>query len=131
LSYLERVCRRILALDGSIRFVGIVSIDGEIMITQYREGLIPLLSKEETAQSIIDSVMRMKIRRNLEAKLGKTILVIALYENVKRIAIPIGKTGENLLIVSLDIDSDHDTIIWKKIMPIIETYSSLSEEYKV
>jgi hypothetical protein len=131
LSYLERVCRRILALDGSIRFVGIVSIDGEIMITQYREGLIPLLSKEETAQSIIDSVMRMKIRRNLEAKLGKTILVIALYENVKRIAIPIGKTGENLLIVSLDIDSDHDTIIWKKIMPIIETYYSLSEEYKV
>ena len=131
MSYLERVCQRILGLDSSIRFVGIVSIDGEIIVARYRNGLIPLLSKEETTQSIIDSVMRMKTRRKLEAKLGKTIIVIGLYEKVKRLAMPIGKTGENVLIVSLDINSDHNTIIWKKIMPMVETYHTLSNDYRI
>jgi hypothetical protein len=120
-----------LGLDSSIRFVGIVSIDGERIVARYRNGLIPLLSKEETTQSIIDSVMRMKTRRKLEAKLGKTIIVIGLYEKVKRLAMPIGKTGENVLIVSLDINSDHNTIIWKKIMPMVETYHTLSNDYRI
>ena len=130
MSYFDRISDGILALDGSIRFVGIVSIDGEILVTKYRKGLKPLLSKEETAQSINDSVMRMKIRRKLETKLGKTIVVVALYEKLKRLAMPIGKTGENLLIISLDINADHNTIIWNKIMPKIETYHLLSQDYK-
>ena len=131
MRYLDEVCLKILSVDNSIRFVGIVDIEGNIMTTKYRSGLVPLLSKQETAQSISHSVMRMRTRRQLEAKLGRTIYVISFYEKVKRIAMPIGKTGEYILIMSLDINSDHGIIIRDRIMPLLEPYASVSDDYIV
>ena len=130
MRYLDEVCQRILSSDKSIRFVGIVDIEGRnIMTAKYRKGLDPLLSRQEAAQSITYSVMRMRTRRQLEAKLGRTIYVISFYEKVKRVAVPIGKTGEYILIVSLDINSDHGTIIRDRIMPLLELYASVSDDY--
>ena len=129
MRYLDEVCQRILSSDKSIRFAGIVSIEGNIMVAKYRNGLVPLLSKQETARSITHSVMRMRTRRQLEAKLGRTIYVISYYEKVKRIAMPIGETGEYILIISLDISSDHSTIIRDRIMPLLELYASVSDDY--
>jgi hypothetical protein len=124
-SVFEEFCQLILDLDESIRFVGIATLSGAILATKYRANLIPLLTKEETASSIKDSVWRMESRRGVEEKLGKTLYVIATYEKVKRATIPVGKEGQSILIVSFDSASDPESIIRNKILTLIKPYGAI------
>jgi hypothetical protein len=124
-SVFEEFCHLILDLDESIRFVGIATLSGAILATKYRANLIPLLTKEETASSIKDSVWRMESRRDVEQKLGKTLYVIATYEKVKRATIPVGKEGQSILIVSFDSASDPESIIRNKILTLIKPYGAI------
>ena len=124
-SVFEEFCHLILDLDGSIRFVGIATLSGAILATKYRANLIPLLTKEETASSIKDSVWRMESRRDVEEKLGKTLYVIATYEKVKRATIPVGKEGQSILIISFDSASDPESIIRNKILTVIKPYGAI------
>jgi hypothetical protein len=43
-----------------------------IVSSKYRAGLVPLLTQEETLESVEHSISRMGTRRLMEAKLGKT-----------------------------------------------------------
>jgi hypothetical protein len=124
-SVFEEFCHLILDLGGSIRFVGIATLSGAILATKYRANLIPLLTKEETASSIKDSVWRMESRRDVEEKLGKTLYVIATYEKVKRATIPVGKEGQSILIISFDSASDPESIIRNKILTVIKPYGAI------
>jgi hypothetical protein len=118
-SLFEDVCQNILDLDRTIRFAGITNMRRTIISAKYRPGLVPLLTQQETIESVEHSVLRMSTRRLMEAKLGKTIYSIAFYEKVKRAVIPMGKNGDFILIVSFDNEADHDSIIRNKIMPLI------------
>ena len=118
-SLFEDVCQSIIDLDKMIRFAGIANIRGTIVSAKYRAGLIPLLTQQETIESIEHSVVRMSTRRLMEAKLGKTIYSITLYEKVKRAVMSLGKNGDFILMVSFENEADHDSIIRNKIMPLL------------
>jgi hypothetical protein len=118
-SLFEDVCQIIIDLDKTIRFAGITNMRRTIVSSKYRDGLVPLLTQQETIESVEHSVLRMSTRRLMEAKLGKTIYSITFYEKVKRAILPIGKNGEFVLMVSFDNEADHDSIIRNKIMPLI------------
>ncbi|MFL6461513.1 MAG: hypothetical protein ACJ71J_11325 [Nitrososphaeraceae archaeon] len=118
-SLFADVCQSIIGLDKMIRFAGIANIRRTIASAKYRDGLVPLLTQEETIESIEHSISRMSTRRLMESKLGKTIYSITLYEKVKRAIIPIGKDGDFVLMVSFDNEADHDSIIRNKIMPLV------------
>jgi hypothetical protein len=118
-SLFEDVCQNIIDLDKTIRFAGIANMRGTIVSAKYREGLVPLLTREETIESIEHSVSRMSTRRLIEGKLGKTIYSITFYEKVKRAVIPIGKDGDFILMVSFDNEADYDSIIRNKVMPLV------------
>jgi hypothetical protein len=118
-SLFEDVCQNILDLDKTIRFAGIANMRRTIVSAKYRAGLVPLLTQEETIESVEHSVLRMSTRRLMEAKLGKTIYSITFYEKVKRAVIPIGKSGDFILLVSFDNEADYDSIIRNKIMPLV------------
>ena len=118
-SLFEDVCQSIIDLDKAIRFACIANMRRTIVSAKYRAGLIPLLTQEETIESLEHSVLRMSTRRIMEAKLGKTIYSITFYEKVKRAVIPIGKDGDFIIMVSFDNEAEHDTIIRNKIMPLI------------
>jgi hypothetical protein len=126
-SIFEEFCQLILDIDKSIRFVGIATITGAILATKYRANLTPLLTEEETAASIKDSVWRIESRRTVEEKLGKTLYVIATYEKVRRATIPVGKDGQSVLIVSFDSEADPDLIIRNKILTIIKPYGNIAQ----
>jgi hypothetical protein len=113
----EDLCKQILELDKTIRFVGIASIEGKLVAQEYREGLESLLTKEESELSVMQSIIRMGTRKVLEKKIGKTIYAFALYEKVKRATIPLGDT--NILMISFDIEANHESIILNKILPFI------------
>jgi hypothetical protein len=90
-----------------------------IVSAKYRAGLVPLLTQQETIESVEHSVLRMGTRRVMEAKLGKILYSITFYEKVKRAVMPIGKDGDFIFVVSFDNEAYHDSIIRNKIMPLI------------
>jgi hypothetical protein len=118
-SLFEDVCQNIIDLDKTVRFAGITNMRRTIVSSKYRAGLVPLLTQQETIESVEQSVLRMSTRRLMEAKLGKILYSITFYEKVKRAVLPIGKNGDFILIVSFDNEADHDSIIRNKIMPLI------------
>jgi hypothetical protein len=122
----EEFCQLILGVDESIRFVGIATLSGAVLAKKYRSNLMPLLTLEDAASSIKDSIRRMTSRRELEEKLGKTLYVIETYEKIKRATIPVGHDGDSFLIISFDNESDSESIIRNKILTIIKPYGSIS-----
>src|SRR5919199_2418624 len=99
-SLFEDVCQNIIDLDKTIRFAGITNMRRTIVSSKYRAGLVPLLTQQETIESVEHSVLRMSTRRLMEAKLGKTIYSVTFYQKVKRAVLPIGKDGDFVLMVS-------------------------------
>jgi hypothetical protein len=55
-------------------------ISGKTIAYKYRKEVVPLLTSTETQLSSIDSALMMRIRKHMEAKLGKVICSIVLYE---------------------------------------------------
>ena len=113
---IERICKDVLDIDEAIRFSMIVR-DGVKKFGGYRYNTVGILDSEELDQSIWYAHERMAGRKIAEHKLGKTKYAMAEYEKVKRMTFPLD--NKTLLLVSVDVDSDHNKII-KKILKILE-----------
>jgi hypothetical protein len=116
---LNDLCRQILRSDDNIRFVGIADKYGKQVAANYRDGLVPYLNQTESEIYSIDAVMRMNSRKEMESRLGKVIYSFTLYEKLKRATIYSGNIDYPVLMTSFDIQSDHDSIILNKIIPIV------------
>lgn len=116
---LDSLCNRILESDKTIRFVGISNKMGNQIISRYRSGLTPLLTPKETEMYAIESVLRMKTRKDFESKLGKPIYTFTLYQKIKRVTISLENKEYPILMASSDLEADHDNIIVNKILPMI------------
>lgn len=113
----NRLANDVLALHGDIRFSGVCDRTGRIKYGGYREGIIPLLSPEEEQKSNLLSLQRWRLYNSLAPKMGKIRYTFEDYEKVKTatIALP----DQHLLLVSFEVDSDHDKIINKIIRKIL------------
>jgi hypothetical protein len=116
---LRRLCSQILDSDSSLRFVGIPNKMGRQIVSSYRNGLTLLLTPQEIEMFAIESVLRMNTRKDFESKLGKPIYSFTLYEKLKRATITLESEEYPIVMVSFDIQADHDHIIMEKILPII------------
>lgn len=121
-SYSE-LCEQVVALDANIRFAGVANKLGKIIASSYRSGLVPLLSKEETEQSIPQHALRVSPPPMLESKLGRTVYSVTTFEKIRRVIIPLydlyGNTS-SLLLVSFDIEThNYDSIIQDRILPLV------------
>jgi hypothetical protein len=65
---LNDLCKQILQLDKSIRFAGVANMKGKVVAEAYREGLVPLLTKQETELSALQAIVKMATRHALEEK---------------------------------------------------------------
>jgi len=79
------ICDRIQEVDSSIRYVGLANKMGTRIEDHYRYGLCPLLKESELDLSVLESVLRMNLRYNMQYKLGKPLYSFTLYEKVKRV----------------------------------------------
>lgn len=114
----------VLELDRSIRFSGVASLEGKILAAEYRQGVQSLLTLQESELSIMQSLMRMSMRRTLENKLGKTVYATAVYQKVKRATISLfneGEKSDSYLMVSFERQANHEQIINEKILPFVES----------
>jgi hypothetical protein len=111
----------ILNSDKSIRWVGLTDQDGNIISEQNREGVKLLLTKEETQESAINTIIRHKTRTKFEPKIGELRYAIGRYEKLSRSIIPINNEENYYLILTMDFDQyDFDKIITEKIIPLIK-----------
>lgn len=148
---LKEFCKDILAKDLSIRFAAVANQMGILIESEYREGLKPLMNRQETEHYTMQTVFRASTRETFENKIGNQRYAIAVYEKVIRATIPIIVIGsqedkdgnqENkrqqqqqqkeqkeqqnskwiYLLVSFDLGSDVISIMEDKILPLIEQY---------
>jgi hypothetical protein len=76
--------------DDRIRYATVCDMEGQVLGTEIREGLKPLLNDEEHKEALIYAVNSMKVREKLSAKLGKNQYVLGVYDNLCRLTMPIG-----------------------------------------
>jgi hypothetical protein len=128
---IDSICKRIQQLDNSIRFAGIANNLGSLVATAYRNGLTPLMDKQETSHYAIQAVLRAATREDFESKIGRMEYSIGKYQRLIRATIPImlsGKEHENksyYLLLSFDLNSNVMDVIENKIMPFIQKKQSM------
>src|SRR5213594_2244936 len=96
-------------LDPQIRLVTICDMNGQILLSHHRPGVVNLLTQEESRKSIEMAVKGWKTRSKLAPKIGKGKYVLAEYAKVKRITMPLGE--EHLLYITTEPAADHSRII--------------------
>jgi hypothetical protein len=99
----------IMNIDPKIRLVTICDINGKVMFSDHRQGVKNLLSTEESKESLELAANSWKIRSKLAPKIGKGKYVLAEYEKIKRITIPLG--DNHLLYITTEPEADHSNII--------------------
>jgi hypothetical protein len=107
----KHIYEEIMNSDPNIRLVTICDQNGRIMYSDHRQGVKNLLTPEESKKSLELAVNAWKTRSALAPKIGKGKYVLAEYEKIKRITMPL---GDNLLLyVTTEIESDHSALINK------------------
>ena len=105
----KRIYKDIMNMDPKIRLVTICNNDGMIMSSVHREGAQNLLSQEESKKSLELALNSWKIRSELAPKIGKGKYVLAEYEKIKRITMPLD--DKHLLYVTTEVECDHSALI--------------------
>ena len=139
---LDRLCKGVIAKDSSIRVAGIANQMGKLVEAAYREGLQPLMDRQETEHYTIQTVLRASTRETFENKIGKQRYAIAVYEKLIRATVPIVIMDHQhdkdkkqkkqqqekqdfkwfYLLVSFDLGSNVISILEDKILPLIEQF---------
>jgi hypothetical protein len=118
----DDLCDLILKMDRSIRLAGITNNMGKTITTANRMRSDHLLSEDESDLSTIESVLRMRTRGDLQSKLGKPIYSFTLYEKVKRATILLDNDEYPVLMVSFNIEADHDSLIKNKLSLLLKRW---------
>ena len=109
----RKLYQDIMNLDPKIRLVTVCDIDGRVMYSEHREGVRNLLTPEESKKSLELAINAWKTRSELATKIGKGKYVLAEYEKIKRITMPLGHSDEDdhLLYITTEPEADHSKII--------------------
>ena len=118
----EALCTYMLGISKYIRFAGIAGTKGELVAQAYRKGLSPLMNEREASLAVAHTIMCAETRRPLEKKLGRALFSYTLFENVKRVTIDIRteSDGMDILILSLDSNANHESIIMNEVLPFLD-----------
>lgn len=96
----EHFLDRVMDLDDNIRHARVCDMDGNVICSRQRKGVVNLLTEDETRESLKYSVSSWKVRAQLAHKIGKGRYVLAVYEKLRRVTMPLGEN--HLLLVSFD-----------------------------
>ena len=108
ISVENQFCIKVLGIDPSIRFVGILCKCGRLKAYRRKKEMIPQLSIPETKLVHREALLRARMSHVFDEKLGKTNWSVESREHVKWINIPLNR---DLLLISTEISSNHDKII--------------------
>jgi len=105
----KSIYENIMESQPGIRLVTICDSEGNILHSGHREGVKNLLSSDESKKSLELAVNSWKKRTELAPKIGKGKYVLAEYEKIKRITMPLG--DKHLLYVTTETSTNHTNLI--------------------
>ena len=112
----SKLCSLILGIEPQIRGVFVYHHSGELLAGGMHNGVESYLPREEITKSIHNTISRWQTRESLYPFLGIGKYSITKYEKVKRITFPLNTHA--ILVVSMEVEADHDIII-NKILQLI------------
>jgi hypothetical protein len=105
----ETLVEKILDSNHHIRFAAVFDMTGSIKASKERSGITKMMSSDETGKWANIAVNAWKNREHLYPMIGEGQYVLAVYKNLKRITMPVGKN--HLIYVTFDNDGgQHDVI---------------------
>ena len=122
-DYLEGFCKQVLNRDYFIRSVRLTDHVGHTIAVAFRQGLVPLISNEESSRAAVQAAIRAATRGKFKSKIGEIQFSISRYARLVRATVPIKNGRMNsrfLLLITFEVDAEADSIILKKILPYIE-----------
>lgn len=96
----EKLLNMLMDFNDSIRFAAVCDKDGEILWQSQRNGIKNIISLEDTKKTLKRALNAWQERSIITDKVGRGLYVIAAYEKIKRITIPL--ENNNLLFISVD-----------------------------
>ena len=115
MSDLSKLCNGIFDIDEKIRFVGIIDEMGKLIVGEMKKGLPSLERDDGSIRLYLGYAINNVLRRDFDNVFGKVLYTFSEREKIKLLTIPM---NDNLLLVSMDISSDHDELI-KKILKTV------------
>jgi hypothetical protein len=91
------LCDRIIKLDRSIRFVGIVNNRGEVIEGGFKQGVEPMLNETDEQQMYIHSLSNLTMLQSYKDRLGMVRYNLTEHEKVILLTFPL---GDGILCVS-------------------------------
>ena len=110
--------KEILEISSSLRWIAIADSEGHLLNIARREGLDPLMTREENQEYTLNAIARHKSRIKFEEKLGKLIYSLGKYEKLARIVTTIN--NKYYILLTIDVEEPHiDSIMSEQIIPKI------------
>ena len=126
IDYFESLSKEILKISPSLRWIAIADSEGKILTIARREGLDPLMNREENQEYTLNAITRHKSRLKFEDKLGKLVYSLGKYEKLVRIVTPIN--NKYYVLLTIDVEESHiDSIMKQQIIPKIMDNSKYFE----
>ena len=115
----EQLSREILEINSSLRWIAIADSDGHLLNVTRREGLAPMMTREENQEYASNAITRHKSRVKFEDKLGKLVYSLGKYEKLVRIVTPIN--NKYYVLLTIDVGETHiDSLMREQIIPKIK-----------
>ena len=96
----EQLLNMLMDFNESIRFAAVCDSKGEILWNSQRAGIQKIIPMADTKKTLQRSLGAWQERSQVADKVGRGLYVIAAYEKIKRITIPL--ENGNLLFISID-----------------------------
>jgi len=91
---------RVMECDPYVRFAVVIDTYGKKVDSRQKEGVENFLPPQEMDDSIRHALHAWEFRKKISEFVGKNQFVLAVYDNVRRLTLPLGK--DRLLLVALD-----------------------------
>lgn len=108
-QYLNKILENVMHTDKQIRYATIFDNEGNEISTRMRDDVEPFLDDLDTKETLRYAANAWKIRKSFEPKIGKGRYVLAVYQKLRRVTMPVG--DKYLLMVTWGIEGGTSQII--------------------
>ena len=115
-NHFESLSKEILKINSSLRWIAIADSSGTLLNIARRDGLEPLMNRQENQEYTINAITRHKSRLKFEDKLGRLVYSLGKYEKLVRIVTPIN--NKYYVLLTVDVEEPHiDSLMREQIIP--------------
>ena len=118
-DHFESLSKEILKINSSLRWIAIADSSGTLLNIARRDGLEPLMTRQENQEYTLNAIARHKSRMKFEDKLGRLVYSLGKYEKLLRIVTPIN--NKYYVLLTVDVEEPHiDSLMREQIIPKIK-----------